>query len=141
MTSLFKKTNYWWSWKWYEGEYTPPPPFNYEENVEDDSTLCYYLSTGRMIIIDKNNQELNLGEACPLRWLWEDFEQELTAGKAKKQLKDEQERNTTTQKQKELKDIKSQYIQSAMKKLTPEEIWACGLGKLPKSLRQYRDVQ
>lgn len=67
--------------------------------------------------IDKNGNEFYLDECTiPNRWLFEDFEEELQKGKAKKQAKlDEEKAN--------IRKMKS-LVKSAVKKLSPDELKA-----------------
>ena len=71
-------------------------------------------------IIDKNNDEWSFEEGFPLRWLFENFEQELIDGKKLYELKDKEKRDAVTlatnNKKKLIKQVKS--------KLNKEELEA-----------------
>ena len=129
----------WWSWE--EGNYEGGN-FDARYNLRQDK-ICYYIAdmSRLAIIIDKDGNELDLREGAPLRWLWEDYDTELRNGyKPFKEKKLAEEREKVLRLQ-DFKMIKNELKQKACDKLTDEEAWACGLlHKLPKSLRQYKDI-
>ena len=138
---VFLRHDAWWSWEYYEGDGSPPD-FDFEENIDNDGYIKLYVETcGEMVVTLKDETELGLDEGFPIRWLWEDYEKELIDGKEKWKRKQEIKKQMLKGRSAQLKEIKTKYKIEALKKLTPEELWACGLGRLPKSLRQYKDVE
>lgn len=69
------------------------------------------------ILLDKNNKEIEIFDSFPVRWLWEDFEQELIEGKAKYESKQLEKASAKQQK-------KQKWLNSAKAKLSKAELKA-----------------
>lgn len=131
---------WWWAWRYYD-EDDEAVAFSSARNLCDRS-IGYSINGGRnCVIILKDGSEWGLEEEFPLNWLWEDYEAELVEGKAKYRAKEDAKKIDLARRTGELKELKRQHKMTALSKLTPEEIWACGLGRIPRSLSQYKDIE
>lgn len=116
---IFGDTLHWWDWR-DDGDSGGP-------KIHDDYIEYYGNFRGgdsKASIIDKEGSELDLKDGIPLRWLWEDFEEEYARGLALyKKTKEEQEA-LKIQKTIENKAKKNALAQQAKCKLTKEELKA-----------------
>lgn len=136
---VFNIKNGWWSWEYYDNDSRCP---EFEKSyINNDSVSFGIFDCHDPVILLKDGTEWGLNEGCPLRWLWEDYSEELSKGKILYKEKIESEKNKKNARVKELKDLKAKYKSDAIAKLNLEERWACGLGRLPQSLKQYKDIQ
>lgn len=118
-------------WDWTDTEDYSPPFSN--RNYRKDYNGISICAHGKNLVefIDKDGSNRYLNEDFPANWIWEDdkFKEELPIGldKAKKAI--EIEKQEKQQQEKQLEELKKQYRNSAMGKLSPEEKWALGLSK------------
>lgn len=128
----------WWSWEYYEDADMPAPSFNYRRNiVEQENPYVMLYSTPEAYFLYKG-EEWGSAEGFPVEWLW--------AKDADKCIREsindyndfkEKIKEKESNKRDQLKEYQKKYRASAMKKLSSEEKWACGLSKrFPKSLKE-----
>jgi len=103
----------WWSFEDSEGHddiHVRQKYLGYENEFDDNPE--------KLVIIDKDGDELELYSSVPTRWLWEDFEDELTNGIKLFRSKTKEETD------KELEEINRQkcILRRAKRKLTKEEL-------------------
>lgn len=122
----------WWDWKNDDPNYR-------SEIVQPDINEFYgfikYYSVGSLkndMIIAKDGQEMIIRDEVPIRWLWEDFEEELTNGLAEKKRREELRKEHGEQKALEKKEKNKELRKQAMSKLSPEEMSALGVKKWQK---------
>lgn len=89
---------------------------------ETDLVMEFYQPKikNEMIFIDKGGDEYRFDQSIPTRWLFEDFEEELSDGIKKYQEKESQR----VKKVLSVKDATKKLAESAKKKLTKEELAA-----------------
>lgn len=138
----FHTNSSWWDWDETEdGSYAK---FKNSNITADKSAVKIYLETRKeLTVIDRDGNAVKIyyERLIPTRWLWEDCEQEIKNGiTAFKALKVQKQLDQVRLRQ-EMNLEKTRLIQSAMLKLTDEEKWALGNGRLPKSLSKYKDLQ
>ena len=88
------------------------------------SSINADVGKGAITIIDKYNNEYCWDSAIPTRWLFEDFEQEITDGKRKYIDFLNAKKEAVLKNKKESKINKDKLIESAKSKLTKEELEA-----------------
>ena len=116
----------WWDWSNGAGEADGhfEPSFLRDKCINVDGETKGGGDDGDWVAILKNDEEWELRLEFPIRWLTEDFEQELIAGIEK--YKDKKLKRKETEKQKKLaREINKQKLVNAAKaKLTKEELAA-----------------
>lgn len=99
--------------------------FRWGDDVQD---LCIHPYEGEMVILLKNESEYGFGEGeFPQRWLYEDFEQELTDGVAAYKAKVARQKEEREQRRAARKAKKDALKKSAASKLSEAERDALGL--------------
>ena len=79
---------------------------------------------GDYVIIDKYGDEFCIGDEIPTRWLYEDFEKELSGGKVKYIQNQADKKRADAEKSLKKKKEQQELIVSAKKKLTKSELAA-----------------
>jgi hypothetical protein len=78
-------------------------------------------------IIDKHGKELDLSSSIPTRWLYEDFEKELSEGSKKYVQQKADKKRMAAERRLKKKEEKKILIEAAKKKLTKQELTALKL--------------
>lgn len=133
------KTDGWWSWEYYEGEYVDPTSFLKRLVRKETGMLdiCIIPDCGNANGYIYDGEEWGFFDGgMPLDLLWTEDVKDVVKECYQEWKKAEQETKGKQKKRREeIKEYKKQYRASAIKKLTAEEKWACGLSKkFPKSL-------
>lgn len=130
--------SHWWAWEYYEDSNMPSPPFNYRKNIVEQKNPYVNLYSTPEVYFFYKGEEWGQEGGFPVEWLWiKDVDKHIKESIGnyndfKKKLK-EKESNRREQ----LKAYQKKYRASAMRKLSHEEKWACGLSKtFPKSLKE-----
>ena len=77
-----------------------------------------------LIIFDRGNILQYLPDNIPIRWMYEDFENELISGKEKYEVREQEEKLKDKTKKELQKQKKAELIAIAKAKLSPEELKA-----------------
>ncbi len=129
-----------WTWDFDERD-QEELPFSTHFNIYEEQNQYFIKYIPRcaaddMKIFDKNGKVMDLRANYPMRWLYEEnYKAELTDGfkkyqeYAKNKIKDHKQRN------KKIKDLRNQYLESAKSKLSQEELWAFKLINMPKTIK------
>lgn len=112
----------WWSYEYYDDENTP----EYEFPEDGICSLYVEVFSGPsdcecFINDDFIDGSINLLGGFPERWLWEDFEEELKAGKAKAKEQKELERKNKKDKLSKKKQDDKDLLLAILNKLDPIE--------------------
>lgn len=132
----------WWDWGFTDENHRAV--FENNNITPDKSSVKIYVETNRELsVIDKNGKEIKISyeNLIPTRWLWEDCEQEIKDGITAFKAQKVQKQQDQARRKQEMNEEKKRLVQSALSKLTDEEKWAVGHGRLPKSLAEYRDIE
>ena len=134
---VFNRKIYGWSWQYGDIEAS----FSFNDNV-NNIDIVYSLEWDGYDLnyIDEDGDYWDLAVSFPINWLWDDFEKKLIEGVERFKEKDKKAKIEHKARREQLKNLKSEYRKSAMKKLTPEELWATELSKkMPKSLKHFAE--
>lgn len=122
--NVFNATLDWWDWQ-NEGFEDAPGDFihSYDPNTLNINVHWEHKEDMNFVNKDGEVDSLSWGE-FPTRWLYEDFEEELTNGIKLWQDKLKAKKNKAAEKRKKDKEDKAKLIASAKAKLTPNELKA-----------------
>lgn len=116
----FKEDYYWYFYG--AGEEETGTPWKYFKDNKKSLSTCIHGNYDELVIILNDGSEWGLEDGIPVRWLYEDFEEELIEGKKKwkDKIANQSKKDAENLKLKELK--KQELLKSALKKLTKEEL-------------------
>ncbi len=137
---IFKenKTQGWWSWEYYEGDGDGPEFKNARiDQFAQWINLNIQLNTYSEIYFIYDGKEYGFESGFPLEFLWdENISETIKVAREKYQKQQKNKKAEQKRRNNEIKSMKLKYRESAIKKLSPEEKWACGLSrKFPNPLK------